>query len=148
MEACLNPENINLYEVNQVLKWNFLQPPQKTPKFDFQWIWTYNYELDTPSTVPQKVFFDFKTYLKLCAQSCPPNPQGNSQRKAIDREQGKLQPLNSQDYFFQIPCKKGMEKIVGVAHLYFMPHPLLEIVQKLMAHPVHFTYTEQNSKLK
>ena len=29
-----------------------------------------------------------------------------------------------------------MEKIVGVAQLYFMPHPLLEIVQRLMAHPV------------
>ena len=31
-----------------------------------------------------------------------------------------------------------MEKIVGVAQLYFMPHPLLEIVQRLMAHPVYF----------
>ena len=31
-----------------------------------------------------------------------------------------------------------MEKIVGVAQLYFMPHPLLEIVQRLMAHPVDF----------
>ena len=30
-----------------------------------------------------------------------------------------------------------MEKIVGVAQLYFMPHPLLEIVQRLMAHPVY-----------
>ena len=30
-----------------------------------------------------------------------------------------------------------MEKIVGVAQLYFMPHPLLEIVQRLMAHPVN-----------
>ena len=30
-----------------------------------------------------------------------------------------------------------MEQIVGVAQLYFMPHPLLEIVQRLMAHPVH-----------
>ena len=29
-----------------------------------------------------------------------------------------------------------MEQIVGVAQLYFMPHPLLEIVQRLMAHPV------------
>ena len=29
-----------------------------------------------------------------------------------------------------------MEEIVGVAQLYFMPHPLLEIVQRLMAHPV------------
>ena len=29
-----------------------------------------------------------------------------------------------------------MEKIVGVAQLYFMPHPLLEIVQRLMEHPV------------
>ena len=29
-----------------------------------------------------------------------------------------------------------MEKIVGAAQLYFMPHPLLEIVQRLMAHPV------------
>ena len=29
-----------------------------------------------------------------------------------------------------------MEKTVGVAQLYFMPHPLLEIVQRLMAHPV------------
>ena len=29
-----------------------------------------------------------------------------------------------------------MEHIVGVAQLYFMPHPLLEIVQRLMAHPV------------
>ena len=29
-----------------------------------------------------------------------------------------------------------MKKIVGVAQLYFMPHPLLEIVQRLMAHPV------------
>ena len=29
-----------------------------------------------------------------------------------------------------------MEKFVGVAQLYFMPHPLLEIVQRLMAHPV------------
>ena len=29
-----------------------------------------------------------------------------------------------------------MEKIVGVAQLYFMPHSLLEIVQRLMAHPV------------
>ena len=47
-----------------------------------------------------------------------------------------LQPLNFQDYFFQIPLK-GMEKIVGVAQLYFMPHPLLEIVQRLMAHPVY-----------
>ena len=26
-----------------------------------------------------------------------------------------------------------MEQIVGVAQLYFMPHPLLEIVQRLMA---------------
>jgi hypothetical protein len=68
-------------------------------------------------------------------QSWPPIPQGNSQSKAIDREQEKLQPLNFQDYFFQIPLK-GMEKIVGVAQLYFMPHPLLEIVQRLMAHPV------------
>ena len=31
-----------------------------------------------------------------------------------------------------------MEKIVGVAQLYFMPHPLLEIVQRLMAHPVFY----------
>ena len=31
---------------------------------------------------------------------------------------------------------KDMEQIVGVAQLYFMPHPLLEIVQRLMAHPV------------
>ena len=69
-------------------------------------------------------------------QSWPPNPQGNSQSKAIDREQGKQQPLNFQIYFFQIPYKKGMEKIVGVTQLYFMPHPLLEIVQRLMAHPV------------
>ena len=29
-----------------------------------------------------------------------------------------------------------MEQIVGVAQLYFVPHPLLEIVQRLMAHPV------------
>ena len=29
-----------------------------------------------------------------------------------------------------------MEKVVGVAQLFFMPHPLLEIVQRLMAHPV------------
>ena len=29
-----------------------------------------------------------------------------------------------------------MKKIVGVAQLYFMPHPLSEIVQRLMAHPV------------
>ena len=37
-----------------------------------------------------------------------------------------------------------MEKIVGVAQLYFMPHPLLEIVQRLMAHPVYndFVYIE------
>jgi hypothetical protein len=55
----------------------------------------------------------------------------------MDREQGKLQLLNFQDYFFQIHYKKGMEKIVGVAQLYFMPHPLLEIVQRLMAHPVY-----------
>ena len=34
-----------------------------------------------------------------------------------------------------------MEKIVGVAQLYFMPHPHLEIVQRLMAHPV---YRRQN----
>ena len=32
-----------------------------------------------------------------------------------------------------------MEQIVGVAQLYFMPHPLLEIVQRLMAHPVLFS---------
>ena len=32
-----------------------------------------------------------------------------------------------------------MEQIVGVAQLYFMPLLLLEIVQRLMAHPVgHF----------
>ena len=30
-----------------------------------------------------------------------------------------------------------MEKTVGVAQLYFMPHPLLKIVQRLMAHPVY-----------
>ena len=29
-----------------------------------------------------------------------------------------------------------MEQIVGVAQLYFVPHPLLEIVQRLMVHPV------------
>ena len=29
-----------------------------------------------------------------------------------------------------------MEQIMGVAQLFFMPHPLLEIVQRLMAHPV------------
>jgi len=29
-----------------------------------------------------------------------------------------------------------MDQIVGMAQLYFMPHPLLEIVQRLMAHPV------------
>ena len=29
-----------------------------------------------------------------------------------------------------------MEQIVGVAQLYFMPHPLLEIVERLMAHPI------------
>ena len=71
-------------------------------------------------------------------QSWPTNPQGNSQSKAIDREQERLQPLNFQDYFFQIHVLKGMEKIVGVAQLYFMPHPLLEIVQGLMAHAVQF----------
>ena len=32
-----------------------------------------------------------------------------------------------------------MEQIVGVAQLYFMPQPLLEIVQRLMAHPVVVT---------
>ena len=37
-----------------------------------------------------------------------------------------------------------MEKIVGVTQLYFMPHPLLEIVQRLMAHPV---VPNQNLKL-
>ena len=58
-----------------------------------------------------------------------------SQFKAIDQKQGKLQPLNFQEYFFQIPLK-GMENIVGVAQIYSMPHPLLEIVQILMAHPV------------
>ena len=73
-------------------------------------------------------------------QSCPPNPQGNSQKKAIDREQGNLQPLNFQDYFLQIPLK-DIEQIVGVAQLYFMPHPLLEIVQRLMAHPVGQIYS-------
>ena len=29
-----------------------------------------------------------------------------------------------------------MDQIVGMAQLYFMPHPLLEIVQRPMAHPV------------
>ena len=38
-----------------------------------------------------------------------------------------------------------MEKVVGVAQLYFMPHPLLEIVQRLMAHPVY--RQEFNEKL-
>jgi hypothetical protein len=68
-------------------------------------------------------------------QSWPPIPQGNSQSKAIEREQIKLEPLNFQDYFLQIPLK-DIEQIVGVAQLYFMPHPLLEIVQRLKAHPV------------
>ena len=35
-------------------------------------------------------------------QSWPPIPQGNSQSKAIEREQIKLEPLNFQDYFLQI----------------------------------------------
>ena len=35
-----------------------------------------------------------------------------------------------------------MEKIVGVDQLYFMPQPLLEIVQRLMAHPVYFNYIQ------
>ena len=30
---------------------------------------------------------------------------------------------------------------MGVAQLYFMPHPLLEIVQRLMAHPVEYRNT-------
>jgi hypothetical protein len=38
--------------------------------------------------------------------------------------------------FLPNTLQKGREKIVGVAQLYFMPHPLLEIVQRLMAHPV------------
>ena len=29
---------------------------------------------------------------------------------------------------------------MGVAQLYFMPHPLLEIVQRLMAHPVFYLF--------
>ena len=37
-----------------------------------------------------------------------------------------------------VPLKE-MEQIVGVAQLYFMPQPLLEIVQRLMAHPVVVT---------
>ena len=36
---------------------------------------------------------------------------------------------------------KDMEQIVGVAQLYLMPHPLLEIVQRLMAHPVVYSST-------
>ena len=35
-----------------------------------------------------------------------------------------------------------MEQIVGVAQLYFVPHPLLEIVQRLMAHPVDITFLQ------
>ena len=38
--------------------------------------------------------------------------------------------------FSPIVPLKYMDQIVGMAQLYFMPHPLLEIVQRLMAHPV------------
>ena len=41
-----------------------------------------------------------------------------------------------------------MEKIVGVAQLYFMPHPLLEIVQRLMAHPVYYSMYGAGLKLE
>ena len=42
-----------------------------------------------------------------------------------------------------------MEQIVGVAQLYFMPHPLLEIVQRLMAHPVDLkTIASINKRLE
>ena len=38
-----------------------------------------------------------------------------------------------------------MDQIVGMAQLYFMPHPLLEIVQRLMAHPVYIDRFEMLS---
>ena len=40
----------------------------------------------------------------------------------------------------------SVEKIVGVAQLHFMPHPLLEIVQRLMAHPVENIVIKQTSR--
>ena len=34
---------------------------------------------------------------------------------------------------------------MGVAQLYFMPHPLLEIVQRLMAHPVDVLFLTEEA---
>ena len=95
-------------------------------------LWNYQYIASLQLSLEAS-----QNWLKIIQkpQSCPLNPQGNSQKKAIDREQGNLQPLNFQDYFLQIPLK-DIEQIVGVAQLYFMPQPLLEIFQRLMAHPV------------
>ena len=56
--------------------------------------------------------------------------QGHRQRT------GKATAFKFSGLFLPNTLQKGMEKIVGVAQLYFMPHPLLEIVQRLMAHPV------------
>ena len=56
--------------------------------------------------------------------------QGHSQRT------GKATAFKFSGLFLPNTLQKGMEKIVGVAQLYFMPHPLLENVQRLMAHAV------------
>ena len=63
-------------------------------------------------------------------------PSRQQPKKGHRQKTGKATAFKFSGLFLPNTLEKGMEKIVGVAQLYFTPHPLLEIVQRLMAHPV------------